>query len=49
MNPRKHCAPVGIADTITGKIREKLLGVTHWRCRLWARPCKGRPEAVERD
>lgn len=49
MHPRIHCAPVGIADTITGKLREKWLGVTHWRCELSARPCRGRPEAVERD
>ena len=49
LHPRRHCSPVGIADTITGKIKEKWLGVTHWRCELSARPCKGRPEAVERD
>jgi len=49
LHPRVHCAPVGIADTITGKIKEKLLGVTHWRCELSARPCRGRPEAVQRD
>lgn len=49
LHPKVHCAPVGIADTITGKLREKWLGVTHWRCELSARPCRGRPEAVERD
>jgi hypothetical protein len=48
-NPQIHCAPVGIADTFTGKIREKWLGVTYWRCELSARPCRGRPETVERD
>lgn len=47
--PEIHCAPVGIADTITGKIKEKFLGVTHWRCRLSGYPCRGRPEPVSRD
>lgn len=49
LHPKMHCAPVGIADTITGKLREKWLGVTHWRCELRGIPCRGRPEAVERD
>lgn len=44
-----YCAPVGIADNVTGKLKEKLLGVTDWRCELSARPCRGRPEAVEHD
>ena len=47
--PRLLCAPVGIADTISGKIKEKWLGVTHWRCRVEAYPCKGRAEDVSRD
>ena len=48
-HPQMHCAPVGIADSFSGRIKEKLLGVTHWRCRISAYPCRGRPEAVQRD
>lgn len=44
-----YCAPIGIADNITGKLKEKLLGVQDWQCELSARPCRGRPEAVEQD
>lgn len=49
MRPQVHCAPVGIADSISGKISEKFLGVTHYRCELRGIPCRGRPEAVQRD
>lgn len=34
------CSPSSVADTVGGKIQDKLLGISHFRCELSARPCR---------
>jgi hypothetical protein len=37
---RITCSPSSVSDTVGGKIQEKLLGVSHYRCEISARPCR---------
>jgi len=47
--PERLCAPAGLADTLTGKIMQKGLGINHWRCELRGYPCRERPESMHKD
>jgi hypothetical protein len=43
------CSPSSVADTVGGKIQEKLLNISHFRCELSARPCRAQPQKIEND
>lgn len=42
------CSASSVADTVGGKIQEKLLGVSHYRCELSARPCAAPARTIGR-
>mgnify|MGYP001571888852 FL=1 len=48
-DPRVACSPSSVADTVGGKIQDKLLGVSHYRCEIAARPCRAEPKRMRRD
>ena len=43
------CSPSSVADTVGGKIQDKLLGISHFRCELSARPCRAPARKVDRE
>lgn len=43
------CSPSSVADTVGGKIQDKLLGISHFRCELSARPCRAPARRVNKD
>lgn len=42
------CSASSVADTVGGKIQEKLMGVSHFRCELSARPCAAPARNISR-
>ncbi len=42
------CSPSSVADTVGGKIQDKLLGISHYRCEISARPCRAPARKVNR-
>jgi hypothetical protein len=45
---RIACSPSSVADTVGGKIQDKLLGISHFRCEISARPCRAPARKVNR-
>jgi len=46
---RLTCSPSSVADTVGGKIGEKLLGISHFRCELSARPCRAPARKISKN
>lgn len=46
---RIACSPSSVADTVGGKLQDKLLGISHFRCEISGRPCRAEAKPLQRD